>query len=493
MTPLLRKANDDKAFERLYQRHVKDVFRYSLAVLGEPADAEDVTQTTFLNAYRAFQRGERPEKPENWLIAIAHNVCRQRFRQQQRRPSEVEFEDELAGAVERDEDGPTVDELRRAFGALQPNQRAALVMRELEGRSYSEIAEVLGITISALETLLFRARRALREQLEEQLSCRETALAISRQMDGRLSASERRALRAHLRSCPECSRLASSQRAQRKALRTLLAVPLPTSLQTFLPHATEAAAAGSAAAAGGTALAVKAAAVVAAGTLVGGGAYEGVKHVPPLVRHEVAAAPRAAAARKPAAARISVPSSVPVRRSAPASRVPRAEDWQHVPALPAVASPQASSAVETPKPAGTEPTEVHGKSAQAPGRVVSAGHRSQQAKAAPHATKPAKAKKAQPAAKKKKAKTRTTPAAASRRGPKPKAEHVAPAQAPPASHGNGKAKGRQSSTPTTDPATTDPLTVTVPDFPVPLPDPLKPVKGKLKPSVPPPPDVPSAG
>ncbi|HEY6015863.1 MAG TPA: hypothetical protein VIU16_03670, partial [Gaiellaceae bacterium] len=131
----------------------------------------------------------------------------------------------------------------------------------------------------------------------------------------------------------------------------------------------------------------------------------------------------------------------------------------------------------------------------APGRGVSAGHKPQQAKAVPHTTKGARAKKAQPAAKKKRAKTRTTPAAASRRGPKPKAAHVAPAQAPPASHGNGKANGRQSSTSTTDPATTDPLTVTatVPDFPVPLPDPLKPIKGKLKPSVPPPPDVPSGG
>ncbi|MGZ4390299.1 MAG: sigma-70 family RNA polymerase sigma factor, partial [Gaiellaceae bacterium] len=366
MTPLLRKANDDKAFERLYQRHVKDVFRYSLAVLGEPADAEDVTQTTFLNAYRAFQRGERPEKPENWLIAIAHNVCRQRFRQQQRRPAEVEFEDELGGAVERDEDGPTADELRRAFAALQPNQRAALVMRELEGRSYNEIAEVLGITISALETLLFRARRALREQLEEQLSCRETALAISKQMDGRLPASERRALRAHLRSCPECSRLASSQRAQRKVLRTLLAVPLPTSLQTFMPHATEAAAAGSAAAAGGTVLAIKAAAVVAAGTLVGGGAYEGVKHVPPLVHHQVAAVPRAAAARKPATARIVLPAVAPVRKAIPAAQLPKAADRKQVPGHQAV-TPEAPSAVE--KPAGA--VAVHGKSAQAPGRIVS--------------------------------------------------------------------------------------------------------------------------
>ena len=99
----LRKRDDDKAFERLYERHVRDVYRYAAAMLGATADAEDVTQTTFLNAYRAFKQGTRPEKPQSWLIAIAHNVCRQRFRQAQRRPHEVEF-DERVGEASRGRD-----------------------------------------------------------------------------------------------------------------------------------------------------------------------------------------------------------------------------------------------------------------------------------------------------------------------------------------------------------------------------------------------------
>ena len=83
MTPLLaQRPRPDRAFERLYKRHVGDVYRYALAVMRNPTDAEDVTQTTFLNAYRAYvEKGSRPDKPQNWLIAIAHNVCRQRFRQ----------------------------------------------------------------------------------------------------------------------------------------------------------------------------------------------------------------------------------------------------------------------------------------------------------------------------------------------------------------------------------------------------------------------------
>src|ERR1051325_8918017 len=177
MTPVFRRG-DDKAFERLYSRHVRDVYRYAAAMLGEAADAEDVTQTTFLNAYRSFQAGTRPDKPRSWLIAIAHNVCRQRFRQAQRRPREVEFDERVAEAAVEDPGVPSAEDLRRALSALPPNQRAALVMRELQGSSSTEIAGVLGISVSALETLLFRARRALREQLEERLSCEEAAFAI---------------------------------------------------------------------------------------------------------------------------------------------------------------------------------------------------------------------------------------------------------------------------------------------------------------------------
>src|ERR687883_795267 len=104
MTPLLaQRQRPDRSFERIYRRHVGDVYRYALAVMRNEADAEDVTQTTFMNAYRAFQRGDRPDKPHNWLIAIAHNVCRQRFRQAARRPNEVAFEEELAQALPVDD------------------------------------------------------------------------------------------------------------------------------------------------------------------------------------------------------------------------------------------------------------------------------------------------------------------------------------------------------------------------------------------------------
>src|SRR5207247_3216215 len=147
-------------------------------------------------------------------------------------------------------EAPSAEDLRRALSQLPANQRAAVVMRELEGCSYAEIAEVLGISVSALEALLFRARRALREQLDEQLTCQEAALAINKQLDGRLSFGERRALRAHLRACPECNSLAQSQRAQRRALKTLVLIPLPVTMAHWFGNQTATAATGAAGAAG---------------------------------------------------------------------------------------------------------------------------------------------------------------------------------------------------------------------------------------------------
>ena len=270
MTPILAsRLGSDRSFERLYRKHVGDVYRYALVVLRNEADAEDVTQTTFMNAYRAFEQGERPEKPQNWLIAIAHNVCRQRFRQSQRRPNEVGFEEELAEAVVVD-DAVSAEDIRRALGHLAFNQRAALVMRELEGRSYQEIADILEVSVSAVETLIFRARRALREQLEEGITCREAELSISKQLDGRLARKDRGALRAHLRECDECAGFARSQRAQRGALKGLAAIPLPTSLTGLFGGG------GGAAVGGG--IAIKAAAIGATAMLATGVGYEGVKH-----------------------------------------------------------------------------------------------------------------------------------------------------------------------------------------------------------------------
>src|SRR3954451_14249498 len=162
LAPEVPVLSRDAAFEQLYRQYVKDVYHYALALLRNPADAEDVTQTTFLNAYRAYKRGDEILKPQNWLIKIAHNVARSRYSRLSRRVKEVPLEDHVERLATIDDERPEVDGVLRALGRLPFNQRAALVMRELEGRSYGEIADTLGVSVAAVETLIFRARRSLR-------------------------------------------------------------------------------------------------------------------------------------------------------------------------------------------------------------------------------------------------------------------------------------------------------------------------------------------
>jgi RNA polymerase sigma factor (sigma-70 family) len=303
-----------RALDDLYRRHGPEIYRYSLAVLGNHADAEDVTQTTFLNAYRALEQGVHPRKPVNWLLTIASNAIKQRFRQEQSRPHVVELDRDVAsnGA---DDEAPSVGELLTALSKIPPQQREAIVLREFEGRSYKEIAEILGVTTSALETLLFRARRSLTEELTHQLTCIEAQQAISRASDGRLGRKEKRRLEEHVTECPDCAQFARLQHGHRKAFRGLALVPIPLSLTLFKGLEGSAAAAtlpaavggGASVAAGGTGaaavgsgmggaaaggggllaggLAVKAAAVVAAASIAGGVTVAGVKEFGGPAKH----------------------------------------------------------------------------------------------------------------------------------------------------------------------------------------------------------------
>ena len=173
-----RRRLDDRSFERLYRRHLPEIYRYVLRDVGNRADAEEVTQNAFLDAYRALGRGHAPEKPRAWLFGIAKNATRRRYRTLSRRPHEVELDDEFTDSV-AEEERPQLEELRDAVGSLRPAHQEVLFLREIEGLSYVEIANRMDLSQAAVETLLFRARRSLRGQLEE-VGIRPAAAPVSR-------------------------------------------------------------------------------------------------------------------------------------------------------------------------------------------------------------------------------------------------------------------------------------------------------------------------
>lgn len=155
----------------LYDRHSRRVFGYCLSRLGRREDAEDATQLTFLHAVRGLRRGVVPAAESAWLLAIARNVCLSRWASASRR-SRVEsacdpLELERLSAAH----APWRDELvgvEQALELLPEQQRRAVLLRDWRGLSYEEVAEQLGVSHAAVETLIFRGRAALAEHLGEQ-------------------------------------------------------------------------------------------------------------------------------------------------------------------------------------------------------------------------------------------------------------------------------------------------------------------------------------
>jgi RNA polymerase sigma factor (sigma-70 family) len=378
VTPLFRAASTNH-FDKLYRQHAAAVYRYARAVLGNHADAEDVTQQTFLNAYRSLAQGTKPRKAENWIFTIAHNEIRRHLRDTRAQRQQVELDSELADRTP-DRSEPGVHDILRALQHLTPNQRSALVMREFEGRSYAEISEIMGISQSALETLMFRARRSLADALEDGLTCADAELAVSRRLDGRLSRREARRLKKHVGECAVCRAFALKQRRQRSLLNGLSVIPIPASLLVFRGEQAAAAIGGSAAvsaaAVGGSAgIAAKAAAVAAAVTVAGGVGYTAGKDHLPVVSHEAAPPAQAAA-----------PAQLVTQKTAVASAPRRV-----------VRAPIARSArAHTPKPKPTRAAPVHKPVKAKPHAVTKAIRKAEKQAARPErprpATKPLKAK-----------------------------------------------------------------------------------------------------
>src|SRR5436305_7598157 len=147
----------------LYERYSGQIYGFCLHQLRSREEAEDAVQTTFMNAFRGLQRGIVPELESAWLFKIAHNVCLSRRRSAWRRgrieaPNNLEVLQEVVPARER-----IGDELMRLQDVLEEmpeNQRRAILLREWQGLTYREIADELELSQSAVETLIFRARRA---------------------------------------------------------------------------------------------------------------------------------------------------------------------------------------------------------------------------------------------------------------------------------------------------------------------------------------------
>ena len=162
------KAELDALFTELYRRHLRDVYSYSYYRVGNHYDAEDLTEQTFLQAYRHFERAlresnGRPLRP--WLIRIAHNLAANFYRDRSRKPeSAMEDADLISAPHDTESLVEGREELKAILEGVQQlpdDRREALIMRFALGMDNREIARALGRTDGATKVLLHRAIRQL--------------------------------------------------------------------------------------------------------------------------------------------------------------------------------------------------------------------------------------------------------------------------------------------------------------------------------------------
>ena len=160
------RSGDTRAFERLYREHAGKVYGLCLRMTRDPALAEDCTQETFINAWRALDRFEIRSSLGTWLHRIAVNAALAKRRKATPVADNVEVDDESAVETEWTLETPLeVDEIENAILELPEGARDVLVLSAIYGYSHAETAEMLGVAEGTCKAQLHRARGLLRDRL----------------------------------------------------------------------------------------------------------------------------------------------------------------------------------------------------------------------------------------------------------------------------------------------------------------------------------------
>jgi RNA polymerase sigma factor (sigma-70 family) len=309
---LFRAGNDD-AFGVLHDRYSQRLFAYVRQMLASLSrqDAEDVLQDVFVRAYGALRADTREMNVRAWLYRVAHNRCIDHLRRPVPPAAEIyevsrrPLHDPTEEAQRREDLSRLVEDIAR----LPEQQRSALLMRELDGLSYADLATALDVTVPAIKSLLVRARMGLVDAAEaREADCGQIRDDLLDAYDRGVKAPGR--ARRHLRTCDGCTEYRSALRGMQRSFAALSPVtlgPLALSAQ-LLGIGGGGAAAGGGGAVVATATAGKVAAVVCTAAITAGGAVE-AKHI---VERQVHQAPAALVAPAPV-------------RSAPAAAAAMAE------------------------------------------------------------------------------------------------------------------------------------------------------------------------
>lgn len=167
---------DGVAFDELVRRHTRSMYRVAYRILNDQAEAEDAVQDAWVSAWRSLARFRGESAPTTWLYRVVTNAALGQVRRRKNTVALDVGDDSMDHLVSDHDSGnpeghavraEEADLVHRAIATLEPSQRVPLVLREFEGMSYEEIAEVLEVNVAALRSRLHRARLTLLSRLKE--------------------------------------------------------------------------------------------------------------------------------------------------------------------------------------------------------------------------------------------------------------------------------------------------------------------------------------
>ena len=219
------RGGDADALEALILRYQPRVFRFGMKMCRNVDDAGDIVQETLLALARKVGEFRGDASVSTWLFAIARNACIRRRRRSKFAPARVESLESLDAGQRDGIADPAIGPERTAFGheleqrlavaidTLESGQREVLVLRDVEGLSAPEVADVLGINVDAVKSRLHRARMAVRARLApafgapasaSSAGCPDVLSLFSRHLEGDISADVCQEMEGHLDGCRSC-------------------------------------------------------------------------------------------------------------------------------------------------------------------------------------------------------------------------------------------------------------------------------------------------
>ncbi|HSK78728.1 MAG TPA: sigma-70 family RNA polymerase sigma factor [Thermoanaerobaculia bacterium] len=242
------RAGDPEALDALLRQYQPRIYRFGLQMCRDEEDAKDVLQETLFAAARSLRGFQGLSSLSTWLYSIARGFCVKKRRRSKFAPEEEVSLD--PGSLAVPDPGPPVDEtlahreveraVEAAIRALRPAYREVLLLRDVEGLTAPEVAEVLGLRVEAVKSRLHRARAEVRGHLRPLLEkglpapspeCPEVGVQMSRYLEGEISREACAELEAHVSSCPRCRGACDALQKTLGVCRTLPEPAVPGEVQ----------------------------------------------------------------------------------------------------------------------------------------------------------------------------------------------------------------------------------------------------------------------